>query len=77
MSVLSAVAWFFLDNGVGQNLTASALVAVPAALWGRRHLLRLRDLRRQVDELHAHHIRVPRAASDAAQAGLDEAPRPQ
>ena len=44
---------FLLTNGIGQNITASVIIGIPAAVWARRKLLpRLLEHERKVHELH-------------------------
>lgn len=32
---------FLLTNGIGQNVTAGALMGIPAFIWGKRELVKL------------------------------------
>jgi hypothetical protein len=51
---------FFINNGVGQNITASALTFTTVTIIGRRFLLKhfhkVDRLHQMVTELHEHHI---------------------
>lgn len=53
---MRAIIDFFWTNGVGQNLTASALTLVLGYLAGRAHLRRWRETHRMLTELHRHHL---------------------
>lgn len=50
--------WHFLTvNGIGQNVTASALLGIPAYAWAHfRVLPKIRRHAQHVAELHAHHL---------------------
>lgn len=44
---------FLLDNGIGQNVTASALLGIPALIWARVKVLPVaRAHHQRVVELH-------------------------
>lgn len=62
---------WLLQNGVGQNITASALLAVPTLVVGWRKLMpRIREHERKVHEMHARLTRERRPEPES----LDDYP---
>lgn len=62
--MIHALRHFLLDNGIGQNVTASGLLGIPASIWVRLRLVKklakaaedLEAAHRLIRELHEHHL---------------------
>jgi len=61
---------FLLDNGIGQNITASVIIGAPAYVWARIKLWpRWIEHERKVHELHQQ--QVVQSASSSATRHID------